>query len=160
MSQFSPTFDLSQMETDLRIGIVVARFNEFVTTKLLESALHALSDAGVPEKKISVHWVPGAFELPFAAKRMAETGRYDAILTLGCVIRGDTTHYDYVCGEAATGVREAGMQTDVPVIFGVVTTENLDQALARTDKGRDCALSAIEMANLNKTLFVQTVPSS
>lgn len=137
----------------LRFGIVVSRFNEFFTSKLLGGALDTLHRHGANEDDITVAWVPGAFELPLVSKKMAESGKYDAIIALGTVIRGSTTHYDYVCNEAAKGIAQASMATDVPVAFSVVTTENLDQAIERSgtkagNKGADGAMTAIEMANL------------
>lgn len=137
----------------LRFGIVVSRFNEFFTSKLLGGALDALHRHGASEDDITVAWVPGAFELPLVSKKMAESGKYDAIIALGTVIRGSTTHYDYVCNEAAKGIAQASMSTGVPVSFSVVTTENLDQAIERSgtkagNKGADGAMTAIEMANL------------
>lgn len=137
----------------LRFGIVVSRFNEFFTSKLLGGALDALHRHGASEDDITVAWVPGAFELPLVSKKMAESGKYDAIIALGTVIRGSTTHYDYVCNEAAKGIAQASMATGVQVSFSVVTTENLDQAIERSgtkagNKGADGAMTAIEMANL------------
>ena len=137
----------------LRFGIVVSRFNEFFTSKLLGGALDTLHRHGANEDDITVAWVPGAFELPLVSKKMAESGKYDAIIALGTVIRGSTTHYDYVCNEAAKGIDQASMATGVPVAFSVVTTENLDQAIERSgtkagNKGADGAMTAIEMANL------------
>ncbi|TRW35386.1 6,7-dimethyl-8-ribityllumazine synthase [Bacillus sp. PW192] len=142
--------------TGLKIGIVVGRFNEFITSKLLSGAEDTLLRHGVESNDIDVAWVPGAFEIPFAAKKMAETKKYDAVITLGTVIRGATTHYDYVCNEAAKGIAHAGTATGVPVIFGIVTTETIEQAIERAgtkagNKGADCAVSAIEMANLNRS---------
>ncbi|QBK26968.1 6,7-dimethyl-8-ribityllumazine synthase [Ureibacillus thermophilus] len=141
--------------TGLKIGIVVGRFNEFITKKLLEGAMDGLKRHGVDEENIDVAWVPGAFEIPFIAKQMAETGEYDSIIGLGTVIRGATTHYDYVCNEVAKGIAQVSLQTNVPVIFGLVTTENIEQAIERAgtkagNKGFDAAVSAIEMANLKK----------
>ncbi|MCJ8008601.1 6,7-dimethyl-8-ribityllumazine synthase [Lederbergia wuyishanensis] len=148
-------FEAQLIGTDLKIGIVVGRFNEFLTGKLLGGALDGLKRHGVSEEDIDVAWVPGAFEVPFIAKKMAETNKYDAIIGLGTVIRGSTTHYDYVCNEAAKGIASVGLTTGVPVIFGVVTTENIEQAIERSgtksgNKGYDAAVSAIEMANLNR----------
>ncbi|GGE44090.1 6,7-dimethyl-8-ribityllumazine synthase [Pullulanibacillus camelliae] len=151
------TFTGHLVGTHLRMGIVVSRFNEFITSKLLSGALDALNRHGVKEEEIDVLWVPGAFEIPFAAKQLADTQRYDAIITLGAVIRGATSHYDYVCNETAKGIANAGLTTGIPVIFGVVTTESIEQAIERAgtkagNKGWDAALSAIEMANLTKAL--------
>ena len=141
----------------LKFGIVVSRFNEFITSKLLSGALDAIHRHGGRDEDVDVAWVPGAFELPMLAKTMAETKKYDAVLCLGAVIRGSTTHYDYVCNEAAKGIAQVGMQTGVPTIFGVVTTENIEQAIERAgtkagNKGVDAAVSAIEMANLLKAV--------
>jgi len=141
----------------LNYAIVVGRFNEFITSKLLGGALDALKRHGVKEEEINVAWVPGAFEIPFAAQKLAESGKYDAVITLGTVIRGSTTHYDYVCNEVAKGVAAIGLKTGVPTIFGVVTTENIEQAIERAgtkagNKGWDSAMAAIEMANLTKQL--------
>ncbi|WP_339816611.1 6,7-dimethyl-8-ribityllumazine synthase [Paenibacillus sp. FSL R7-0216] len=141
----------------LKYAIVVGRFNEFITSKLLSGALDALKRHGAKEEEINVAWVPGAFEIPFAAQKLAESGKYDAVITLGTVIRGSTTHYDYVCNEVAKGVAAVGLETGVPTIFGVVTTENIEQAIERAgtkagNKGWDAAMAAIEMANLTKQL--------
>lgn len=149
------TFEAQLVGTDLKIGIVVGRFNEFINDKLLSGAIDGLKRHGVDESNIDTAWVPGAFEVPFVAKKMAETNNYDAVIGLGTVIRGSTTHYDYVCNEAAKGIAKAGLDTGVPVIFGIVTTENIEQAIERAgtkagNKGYDSAMSAIEMANLNK----------
>lgn len=149
------TFEAQLVGTDLNIGIVVGRFNEFINDKLLSGAIDGLKRHGVDEANIDTAWVPGAFEVPFVAKKMAETNNYDAVIGLGTVIRGSTTHYDYVCNEAAKGIAKAGLDTGVPVIFGIVTTENIEQAIERAgtkagNKGYDSAMSAIEMANLNK----------
>ncbi|MEK4130043.1 6,7-dimethyl-8-ribityllumazine synthase [Solibacillus sp. FSL W8-0474] len=149
------TFEAQLVGTDLKIGIVVGRFNEFINDKLLSGAIDGLKRHGVNEDNIDTAWVPGAFEVPFVAKKMAETNSYDAVIGLGTVIRGSTTHYDYVCNEAAKGIAKAGLDTGVPVIFGIVTTENIEQAIERAgtkagNKGYDSAMSAIEMANLNK----------
>ena len=141
----------------LKYAIVVGRFNEFITSKLLSGAVDALKRHGVKEEEIYVAWVPGAFEIPFAAQKLAESGKYDAVITLGTVIRGSTTHYDYVCNEVAKGVAAIGLKTGIPTIFGVVTTENIEQAIERAgtkagNKGWDSAMAAIEMANLTKQL--------
>ena len=137
----------------LKFGIVVARFNEFITNKLLGGALDTLHRHETADSDIDVAWVPGAFEIPIAAKKMAESGKYDAVLCLGAVIRGSTTHYDYVCSEVSKGVAQIGLQTGVPTIFGVVTTENIEQAIERAgtkagNKGADAAMAAMEMASL------------
>ena len=138
---------------DMRIGIVVARFNEFITSKLLGGAIDALTRHDVSEDSIDVAWVPGAFEIPLIAQKMAKSGKYDAVIALGAVIRGSTTHYDYVCSEVSKGIANVSMNSDIPVMFGVVTTENIEQAIERAgtkagNKGSDCALGAIEMVNL------------
>ncbi|MFF2448864.1 6,7-dimethyl-8-ribityllumazine synthase [Neobacillus sp. NPDC058068] len=148
-------FEAQLIGTDLKIGIVVGRFNEFLTSKLLGGAMDGLKRHGVSEEAIDIAWVPGAFEVPFIAKKMAETKKYDAIIGLGTVIRGSTTHYDYVCNEAAKGIANVGLTTGVPVMFGIVTTETIEQAIERSgtksgNKGYDAAVSAIEMANLNR----------
>ena len=142
---------------DMKVGIVVARFNEFITSKLLGGALDALHRHEAKDEDIGVAWVPGAFEIPVVAKKMAESGKYDAVIALGAVIRGSTTHYDYVCNEVSKGVAQVGMQTGVPTIFGVVTTENIEQAVERAgtkagNKGTDAAMAAMEMANLLKKI--------
>lgn len=148
---------------DLKFAIVVARFNEFITSKLLSGALDALKRHETPDENISVVWVPGAFEIPSVAKKIASTGKFDAIICLGAVIRGATTHYDYVCNEVSKGVAAVGLQSDVPTIFGVVTTENIQQAIERAgtksgNKGFDAAISAMEMANLSKELLAVEEP--
>ena len=137
----------------LKFGIVAARFNEFIVSKLVGGALDTLHRHEVADSDIDVAWVPGAFEIPIAAKKMAESGKYDAVLCLGAVIRGSTTHYDYVCNEVSKGVAQVGLQTGVPTIFGVVTTENIEQAIERAgtkagNKGADAAMAAMEMASL------------
>ncbi|WP_368646007.1 6,7-dimethyl-8-ribityllumazine synthase [Alkalibacterium putridalgicola] len=143
--------------TDLKIGIVVGRFNDFIGSRLLDGATGTLVRHGVEESDIDVAWVPGAYEIPLVAKKMAASRKYDAIITLGAVIRGATTHYDYVCSEVAKGVSAASDATGVPVMFGVLTTENIEQAIERAgtkagNKGVDMAVGAIEMANLLKKL--------
>ena len=137
----------------MKVALVAARFNEVIVNKLVGGALDGLVRHGVDEDNIYTAWVPGAFEIPFVAKRMAESGKYDAVIALGAVIRGSTSHYDLVCNEAAKGIAQAGLMTGVPVLFGVITTENIEQAIERAgskagNKGYDCALSAIEMVNL------------
>lgn len=141
----------------LKVGIIVARFNEFITSKLLGGALDGLDRHGTQQQDIDVVWVPGAYEIPLVAKKMAESKKYDAVICLGAVIRGATSHYDYVCNEVSKGVAQVGMQTGVPTIFGVVTTENIEQAIERAgtkagNKGYDSAMAAIEMANLLKNI--------
>ena len=137
----------------MKVGIVAARFNEIIVNKLLGGAIDGLVRHGVEDKNITAAWVPGAFEIPTIAKKMAESKKYDAIIALGTVIRGQTSHYDYVCNEVSKGVAQISLETGVPVLFGIVTTENIEQAIARAgskagNKGYDCALSAIEMVNL------------
>ena len=137
----------------MKVGIIASRLNEIIVNKLLGGAVDGLVRHGVEEDNITAAWVPGAFEIPIAASRMARSGKYDAVICVGAVIRGDTTHYDYVCNEVAKGVAQVGLSTGVPVLFGVLTTENIEQAIARAgskagNKGYDCALSAIEMVNL------------
>ena len=137
----------------LKFGIVAARFNEFIVSKLVGGALDTLHRHETEDGDIDVAWVPGAFEIPIVAKKMAESGKYDAVLCLGAVIRGSTTHYDYVCSEVSKGVAQVGLQTGVPTIFGVVTTENIEQAIERAgtkagNKGADAAMAAMEMASL------------
>lgn len=137
----------------MRVGIVASRFNEIIVNKLLGGAVDGLVRHGVEDDNITAAWVPGAFEIPAAAKKMASSGKYDAVICVGAVIRGDTTHYDYVCNEVSKGIASVGLETGVPVMFGVITTENIEQAIARAgskagNKGYDCALSAIEMVNL------------
>ncbi len=141
----------------LRFGIVVSRFNEFITGKLLEGALDGLRRHNADDDDIEVAWVPGSFEIPLAAKKMAECGRYDAVICVGAVIRGSTTHFDFVAGEAAKGIALAGMQTGVPVIFGVITTETIEQAIERagtklSNRGFEAAATAIEMVNVLKQI--------
>lgn len=137
----------------VKIGIVVSRFNEIITNKLLGGAVDGLTRHGVDERNITAAWVPGAFEIPTAALRMAKSGAYDAVICLGCVIRGETTHYDYVCNEVSKGIATVSLESGIPILFGVLTTENIEQAIERAgtkagNKGYDCAVSAIEMINL------------
>ena len=141
----------------MKVAIVASRFNEIIVNKLLGGAVDALVRHGVDENNITAVWVPGAFEIPIAADKLAKSGKYDAVICVGAVIRGDTTHYDYVCNEVSKGVAHVSLNTGVPVLFGVITTENIEQAIARAgskagNKGYDCALSAIEMVNLLKQL--------
>ena len=141
----------------LRFGLVVSRFNDLVTQRLLRGALDTLERHGADPETSEVVWVPGAVELSLVAKTLAASGRFDAVVTLGCVIRGATSHYDYVCSMVASGINSASLETGVPVIFGVLTTENLEQALERAgskagNKGSEAAAAAVEMANLTKTL--------
>jgi 6,7-dimethyl-8-ribityllumazine synthase len=133
---------------DRTVGVVVARFNGEISNRLLESALGALQAAGVPEERVTVMPVPGAFELPIGAMALAKTRRYSCVIALGCVVRGETAHFEYVAGEAASGLQLAGLETGVPVAFGVLTVDTADQAEARVDKGADAARAALEMADL------------
>ena len=140
-----------------RIGIVVSRFNEFISSKLLEGALDCLKRHDIKDSYIEVAWVPGAFEIPLIASKMAKSKKYDAIICLGSVIRGTTSHYDYVCAEVSKGIASVSLQSDLPVIFGVLTTDNIEQAVERAgtksgNKGFDAALTAIEMVNVCKEL--------
>lgn len=151
------TYEGSLVGTDLKIGIVVGRFNEFITSNLLDGAINTLKRHGVLEENIDTAWVPGAFEIPLIAQKMAMNNAYDAIITLGTVIRGSTPHFDYVCNEAAKGVSSASLQTGKPVIFGVLTTETIEQAIERAgtkagNKGAEAAVAAIEMANMVKVI--------
>jgi 6,7-dimethyl-8-ribityllumazine synthase len=139
----------------LTYGIVVGRFNEFITSKLLGGALDALKRHGVQEDEISIAWVPGAFEIPLIAQKMAESKKFDAVITLGAVIRGSTPHFDYVCSEVSKGVSAINLKTGVPTIFGVLTTDSIEQAIERAgtkagNKGWEAATTAIEMANLTR----------
>jgi 6,7-dimethyl-8-ribityllumazine synthase len=143
--------------TDLRFGIVSSRWNEFMGGKLLDGARDVLVRHGVKEDDIDVALVPGSFELPLVAKKMAQSGRYDAVICIGVVIRGATPHFDYVAGEAAKGIAQAALQSDVPVTFGVITSDTLEQAIERSgskagNKGAEAAMAAIEMANLMRVL--------
>ncbi|HNZ49043.1 MAG TPA: 6,7-dimethyl-8-ribityllumazine synthase [Candidatus Hydrogenedentes bacterium] len=138
---------------DKKIGIVVSRFNEFISSKLLAGALDALQRHGVADENITVAWVPGAFEVPLITKKMAQSGKYDAVIALGCIIRGATPHFDYVANEAAKGIGHVMLDTGVPVLFGILTTENIEQAIERAgtkagNKGADAAMGALEMINL------------
>ena len=140
-----------------KIGIVCARFNEFIVSKLLGGAVDGLVRHDVKEEDIDLAWVPGAFEIPLIASKMAKSGKYDAVIALGAVIRGSTTHYDYVCSEVSKGIANVSLNSDIPVMFGVITTENIEQAIERAgtkagNKGYDCAVSAIEMINLIKEI--------
>jgi 6,7-dimethyl-8-ribityllumazine synthase len=143
--------------TGLRFGIAVSRFNSFITERLLAAAVDALERAGALSKDVDVVRVPGSFELPLTAKKLAMTGRYDALIAIGCVIRGETSHYDYVCSETARGLQLAQMDTGVPIMFCVLTCDTLEQAIDRAglkggNKGFEAGLSAIEMANLSRQL--------
>ncbi|MCM3227097.1 6,7-dimethyl-8-ribityllumazine synthase [Terribacillus saccharophilus] len=143
--------------SDLKIGIVVGRFNEFITSKLLSGAIDTLKRHGVDEAKVDVAWVPGAFEIPLVADKLAESRKYDAVITLGTVIKGSTPHFDYVSNEVAKGVASAASKAGIPIIFGVLTTNTIEQAIERAgtkagNKGAEAAVSAIEMANLLKQI--------
>lgn len=143
--------------TGLKVAIVVARFNEFITGKLLTGAEDTLKRHGVQEDDVTIIWVPGAFEIPLTAQKLAEKGTYDAVITLGTVIRGATPHFDFVSNEVAKGVAQTGMQTGVPVIFGVLTTDTIEQAIERAgtkagNKGSDAAVTAIELVNLYREI--------
>lgn len=140
-------------KNNMKVGIVAARFNEFITSKLLGGAMDGLLRHGVNEEDIKVAWVPGAFEIPLIAGKMAKSGKYDAVICLGAVIRGSTSHYDLVCNEVAKGIAQVSLASNVPVMFGVVTTDTIEQAIERAgtkagNKGYDCALGAVEMVNL------------
>lgn len=146
-------FEGKLVGTNLKVAIVVSRFNDFITNRLLDGAKDTLVRHGVDEDNIDVAYVPGAFEIPLVAKKLAQKNDYDAVITLGCVIRGATSHYDYVCNEVAKGVSKANDVTNTPVIFGVLTTESIEQAVERAgtkagNKGAEAAVGAIEMANL------------
>ncbi|SET04015.1 6,7-dimethyl-8-ribityllumazine synthase [Salinibacillus kushneri] len=150
-------FEGSLVGTNLKVGIVVGRFNEFITKKLLDGAFGTLQRHGVSEDDIDTAWVPGAFEIPLIAQKMAESGRYDAVIALGTVIRGSTPHFDYVCNEAAKGVSSAALKTGKPVIFGIITTDTIEQAIERAgtkagNKGSEAAVAAVEMAQLVKNI--------
>ena len=143
----------------IRVGIVAARFNEFITSKLLGGALDGLKRLNVREEEIDVAWVPGAFEIPLAAAKMAASRKYDAVICLGAVIRGSTSHYDYVCSEVSKGIAQASLSSGLPVMFGVLTTDTIEQAIERAgtkagNKGYECALGAIEMVNLFREMKV------
>ncbi|ERG67913.1 MULTISPECIES: 6,7-dimethyl-8-ribityllumazine synthase [Exiguobacterium] len=147
------TFEGNLVGKGLKVGIVVGRFNDLITMRLLDGAKDALKRHGVEQDDVEIAFVPGAFELPLVAKKMAMSKKYDAVITLGAVIRGATPHFDYVCNEAAKGIAQASYQSEVPVIFGVLTTETIEQAIERAgtkagNKGWEAATSAIEMANL------------
>ncbi len=141
----------------IRVGIVAARFNEFITSKLLSGAIDGLLRRNVQQENIQIAWVPGAFEIPLIASKMAKSGRYDAVICLGAVIRGSTSHYDYVCNEVSKGIASVSLESGIPVLFGVLTTENIEQAIERAgskagNKGSECAVGAIEMVNLIRSL--------
>lgn len=151
------TYEGSLVAENVKIGIVAARFNEFIVSKLVGGALDGLKRHDVSEDDIEIAWVPGTFEIPLVASKMAKSGKYDAIICLGAVIRGATSHYDYVCNEASKGIAAVSMNTDIPVMFGVLTTDTIEQAIERAgtkagNKGYDCALGAIEMVNLLRAM--------
>ncbi len=152
------TYEGQLVAKGIRVGIVAARFNEFITAKLLGGAVDGLLRHEVKEEDIEVAWVPGAFEIPLVAAAMANSGKYDAVICLGAVIRGSTSHYDYVCSEVSKGIASASLNSGIPVMFGVLTTENIEQAIERAgtkagNKGFDCAVGAIEMVNLMKNII-------
>jgi len=151
------TYEGKLISTDIKIGIVAARFNEFITSKLLSGALDALIRHDVLEENIEVAWVPGAFEIPLIASKMAKSKKYDAVICLGAIIRGSTSHYDYVCSEVSKGIASVSLNSGIPVMFGVLTTESIEQAIERAgtkggNKGFDCAVGAIEIVNLIKEI--------
>ena len=147
------TFEGKLINDGIRVGIIATRFNEFITSKLLGGAMDGLLRHDIKEENIDVAWVPGAFEIPLIASKMAKSGKYDAVICLGAVIRGATSHYDYVCAEVSKGIATVALQSEIPVMFGVLTTDNIEQAIERAgtksgNKGYECALGAIEMVNL------------
>ena len=150
-------FEGKLLAKGLRFGIVISRFNEFITSKLLDGCLDALKRHDADEKNLDIVWVPGSFEIPFAANKLASSKKYDAVICLGAVIKGDTPHFDYIAAEVTKGIASTGLKTGVPVVFGVITTDNLEQAIERAgtksgNKGAEAAMTAIEMANLNSQL--------
>ena len=150
-------FEGKVVSEGMKVGIVAARFNEFIVSKLVAGAQDALVRHDVKEEDFDLAWVPGAFEIPLIASKMAKSGKYDAVIALGAVIRGSTTHYDYVCSEVSKGIANVSLNSDIPVMFGVITTENIEQAIERAgtkagNKGYDCALGAIEMVNLIRNI--------
>ena len=147
------TYQGSLVAKEIKVAIVAARFNEFITSKLIGGAMDGLTRHGVQEADVSLTWVPGAFEIPLVASKLANSGKYDAVICLGAVIRGSTSHYDYVCAEVSKGIATVSLQSQIPVLFGVLTTDTIEQAIERAgtkagNKGYDCALSAVEMVNL------------
>lgn len=147
------TYEGKLVSKEIKVGIVAARFNEFITSKLISGAMDGLKRHDVKDEDISLAWVPGAFEIPLIASKMAKSGKYDAVICLGAVIRGSTSHYDYVCSEVSKGIANVSLNSEIPVMFGVLTTENIEQAIERAgskagNKGFDCAVGAIEMVNL------------
>ena len=154
------TFEGKLVSEEIKIGIVAARFNEFITSKLLSGAVDTLIRHDVKEENIHVAWVPGAFEIPLIASKMAKSGKYDAVICLGAVIRGATSHYECVCNEVSKGIASASLTYGVPVMLGVLTTDSIEQAIERAgtkagNKGSDCALGAIEMVNLLREMDIQ-----
>ena len=150
-------FEGNLVSQDIKVGIVCARFNEFIVSKLLSGCEDGLLRHGVKPDDISVAWVPGAFEIPLIASKMAKSGKYDAVIALGAVIRGSTSHYDYVCSEVSKGIASVALESDIPVMFGVLTTDTIEQAIERAgtkagNKGSECAQGAIEMVNLIRAL--------
>lgn len=151
------TLEGKLVATNMKVGIVAGRFNEFITSKLVGGAMDGLLRHDVKDEDVDIAWVPGAFEIPLVASKMAKSGKYDAVICFGAVIRGDTTHYDYVCNEVSKGIATVSLESGIPVMFGVLTTENIEQAIARAgskggNKGYDCALGAVEMVNLLRTI--------
>ena len=151
------TFEGKLINDGIRVGIIATRFNEFITSKLLGGAMDGLLRHDIKEENIDVAWVPGAFEIPLIASKMAKSGKYDAVICLGAVIRGATSHYDYVCAEVSKGIATVALQSEIPVMFGVLTTDNIEQAIERAgtkagNKGYDCALGAVEMVNLIRAI--------
>ena len=151
------TFEGSLVASNIKVAIVAARFNEFITSKLIGGAMDGLSRHGVQEADIHLAWVPGAFEIPLVAAKLANSGKYDAVICLGAVIRGSTSHYDYVCAEVSKGIATVSLQAQIPVLFGVLTTDTIEQAIERAgtkagNKGYDCAMSALEMVSLFKNI--------
>ncbi|HIY07368.1 MAG TPA: 6,7-dimethyl-8-ribityllumazine synthase [Candidatus Evtepia faecigallinarum] len=147
------TYEGSLVAKSMKVAIVAARFNEFITSKLIGGAMDGLTRHGVQEDEVHLVWVPGAFEIPLVASKLAKSGKYDAVICLGAVIRGSTSHYDYVCAEVSKGIATVSLDSQIPVLFGVLTTDTIEQAIERAgtkagNKGYDCALSAVEMVNL------------
>lgn len=157
MRSFMRVLEGNVVAEGVHIAIVAARFNEFIVSKLVEGARDGLVRHNVEDDEITLAWVPGAFEIPLMAKKMADSGKYDAVICLGAVIRGATSHYDYVCNEVSKGIAAVSLESGIPVMFGVVTTDNIEQAIERAgtkagNKGYDCALGAIEMINLGRQI--------
>ena len=151
------TLEGNVVAKEIKVGIVAARFNEFIVSKLVAGARDGLLRHDVKDEDIDLAWVPGAFEIPLIASKMAKSGKYDAVICLGAVIRGATSHYDYVCSEVSKGIASVSLSSDIPVMFGLLTTDNIEQAIERAgtkagNKGYDCALGAIEMVNLVRQL--------